>query len=192
MSDMGSHINDLAFWALKLRAPLTIEGEGPKPHPEIAPASMLARYQYGPRGDMPAVTMTWYHGTMKPPQYNEGKIPKWDLGILFVGDKGMLLSDYGRHVLLPTDQFKDFKAPTPWIPPSPGHHEQWIQACKTGKPTDSNFDYAGALTEANHLGNVAYRLGKKLVWDPVNLRATNCPEADRLIRKTYRNGWKLV
>jgi predicted dehydrogenase len=192
MSDMGSHINDLAFWALKLRHPLTIEAEGPKPHPEIAPASMLARYQYGPRGEMPPVTMTWYQGTLKPPQYTEGKIPKWDLGILFVGDKGMLLSDYGRHVLLPADQFKDFKAPAPWIPKSPGHHEQWIQACKTGKPTDCNFDYAGAVTEANHLGNVAYRLGKKLEWDPVNLRATNCPEADRLIRKTYRNGWKLA
>jgi predicted dehydrogenase len=192
MSDMGSHINDLAFWALKLRAPLTIEAEGPKAHPEIAPASMLARYQYGPRGEMPPVTFTWYQGTMKPPQYHEGKIPKWDLGILFVGDKGMLLSDYGRHILLPEDQFKDFKRPAPWIPPSPGHHEQWIEACKTGKPTDSNFDYAGALTEANHLGNVAYRLGKKLEWDPVNLKATNCPEADRLIRKTYRPGWRLV
>jgi predicted dehydrogenase len=193
MSDMGSHINDLAFWALKLRHPLTIEAEGPKPHPEIAPASMLARYEYGPRGDMPAVTMTWHQGTMKPAQYREGKIPKWnDLGILFVGDKGMLLSNYDRHVLLPEDQFKDFKPPTPWLPPSPGHHQQWIEACKTGKRTDSNFDYGGALTEANHLGNVAYRLGKKLEWDPVGLRATNCPEADRLIRKTYHHGWKLA
>jgi predicted dehydrogenase len=193
MSDMGSHINDLAFWALKLRAPLTIESEGPKPHPEIAPASMLARYQYGPREGMPAVTMTWYQGTLKPPQFDEGKIPKeWrGLGILFVGEKGMLLSDYGRHVLLPEADFKDFKRPDPFIPSSPGHHQQWIEACKTGKPTDSNFDYAGALTEANHLGNIAYRLGKKLEWDPVNLKAVNCPEADKLIRKTYRKGWTL-
>ncbi len=63
--------------------------------------------------------------------------------------------------------------------------------CKTGTTTGSNFDYAGALTEANHLGNVAYRLSKRLEWDPVNLRASNCPEADRLIRKQYRHGWKL-
>ena len=53
----------------------------------------------------------------------------------------------------------------------------------------STFDYAGALTEANHLGNLAYRLGKKLEWDPVHLRATNCPEADRLIDRRYREGW---
>ncbi len=190
MSDMGSHINDLAFWALNLRHPLTIEAEGPKPHPEIAPASMLARYQYGAREGMPPVTMTWYQGTMKPRLYTEGKIPKWDLGILFVGDKGMLLADYGRHVLLPEDRFKDFQPPAPFLPASPGHHEEWIAACKTGKPTGSNFDYAAALTVANHLGNVAYRLGRKLEWDPETLTAKNCPEADHLIRKTYREGWK--
>ncbi len=191
MSDMGSHINDLAFWALDLRAPLAVEAEGPAPHPEIAPASMLARYEYGPRGDMPPVTMTWYQGTMKPPQYRNGLIPKWGLGILFVGDEGMLLCDYGRHVLLPEKRFADFQPPTPTIPSSPGHHAEWVQACKTGKPTGSHFDYAGALTEANHLGNLAYRLGRRLEWDANAMKATNCPEADSLIRKTYRTGWQL-
>ena len=44
---------------------------------------------------------------------------------------------------------------------------------------------------ANLLGIVAYRVGKKLDWDPVTLKATNCPEADRLIRPTYREGWTL-
>ena len=72
-----------------------------------------------------------------------------------------------------------------------GHHEEWIEACKTGKPTASSFDYAGALTEANHLGNLAYRLGKKLEWDPVKLRVKNCPEAERFIVKQYRKGWTL-
>jgi predicted dehydrogenase len=191
MSDLGSHFNDLPFWALNLRHPLAIEAEGPPPHPEIAPASMLARYTYGPRGTMPPLTLTWYQGTAKPPPFALGQIPKWDSGILFVGDKGMLLADYGRRLLLPENQFKDFEPPAPFIPPSPGHHEQWIEACKTGKPTDCHFDYAGALTEANHLGNVAYRLGKKLAWDAAAMKATNCPEAEPLIRKTYYNGWKL-
>jgi len=192
MSDMGSHLNDLAFWALKLRDPLTIEAEGPPPHPEIAPASMLARYTYGARGDMPPVTVAWYQGTQKPSYYTEGKIPKWDMGILFVGDGGMLLADYGKHVLLPEEKFKDFKRPEPFLAPSPGHFEEWLAACKTGQPTGSNFDYASALTIANHLGNVAYRVGKKLEWDPQNLKARNAPEAERLIRKTYHNGWTLA
>jgi predicted dehydrogenase len=192
MSDMGSHLNDLPFWALKLRDPLTIEAEGPPPHPEIAPASMLARYQYGPRGDLRPVTFTWYQGTKKPTLYTEGKIPQWGTAILFVGDKGMLLADYNKHVLLPEDKFKDFKRPDPFIPASPGHFEEWLVACKTGQATGSNFDYAAALTIANHLGNVAYRVNKKLEWDPVNLKAKNVPEADRLIRKPYRPGWTLA
>jgi len=191
MSDLGSHWNDLPFWALDLRHPLTIEGKGPPPHLEIAPASMSAAYEYGARGDLPPVNVTWYQGTVKPPHYVEKKIPQWDNGVLFVGDKAMLLADYGKHVLLPEANFKDFKGPEPFIPRVRGHHEEWIEACKTGKPTASNFDYAGALTEANHLGNLAYRLGKKLEWDPVNLRAKNCPEADRLISKKYRKGWTL-
>ena len=66
MSDLGSHWIDLPFWALKLDAPLTVEADGPKPHPEIAPASMKAKYEYGPRGDLPACTLTWYQGTYKP------------------------------------------------------------------------------------------------------------------------------
>ena len=104
----------------------------------------------------------------------------------------MLLSDYGKHVLLPEDKFKDFKRPDPSIPKSLGHHAEWVDACKTGKPTTCNFEYSGALTEANHLGNVAYRLGKKLEWDTVALKAKNCPEADALIRRPYRKGWTLV
>src|SRR5437870_1433266 len=191
MSDLGSHWNDLPFWALNLQHPLTIEGKGPRPHPEIAPASMSAAYEYGPRGDLPPVTVTWYQGTVKPPHHIEKKIPQWDNGVLFVGDKGLLLADHAKHILLPEANFKDFKGPEPFIPRVPGHHEEWIEACKTGKPTGSNFDYAGALTEANHLGNLAYRLGKKLEWDPVNLRARNCPEADQLIGKQYRAGWTL-
>jgi len=192
MSDMGSHLNDLPFWALRLRDPLTVEAEGPAPHREIAPASMLARYTYGARGDLPPVTMTWYQGTKKPGYYTEGRIPKWDMAILFVGDQGMLLADYEKHVLLPEEKFKDFQRPDPFMPPSPGHFEEWLVACKTGKPTGSNFDYAAALTIANHLGNVAYRVGQKLEWDPVSLKATNVPAADGLIRKSYRNGWKLA
>ncbi|MCL4180314.1 MAG: Gfo/Idh/MocA family oxidoreductase [Verrucomicrobia bacterium] len=192
MSDMGSHLNDLPFWALNLRDPLTIEAEGPPPHPEIAPASMLARYTYGARGNMPPVTMTWYQGTKKPSYFTDGKIPQWGMAILFVGDQGMLLSDYGQHLLLPEDKFRDFKRPDPFIPPSPGHFEEWLIACKTGSHTGSNFEYAAALTIANHLGNVAYRIGQKLEWDPVTLKARNTRGADRLIRKSYSAGWKLA
>jgi predicted dehydrogenase len=192
MSDLGSHWNDLPFWALKLQYPLTIEASGPPPHPEIAPASMQATYEFGPRGDMPPCKLTWHQGTEKPQIWRDGGIPQFNNGVLFIGDKGMLLSDYGKHVLLPEKDFKDYEGPEPFIPRIEGQHAEWIQACKTGSPTGSNFDYAGWLTETNHLGNVAYRAGKKLEWDPEKLRATNAPEADPFIRRDYRDGWKLV
>ena len=81
--------------------------------------------------------------------------------------------------------------PKDLIPDSPGHHQEWIIGCKTGKPTTCNFDYSGALIEHNMLALVAYRVGKKLQWDAEKLKAPNCPEADQYIRKTYREGWVL-
>ena len=183
MSDLGSHWVDLPFWALKLDAPRTIQAFGPPPHPEIAPASMHVVYQYGARGDMPPVQVSWYQGEDKPQPWLDGTIPKWDSGVLFVGAKGLLLSDYSRHSLLPEKEFRDFKPPEPFLPKSLGHHAEWIHACKTVAPTTCHFEYAGRLTEANHLGNVAYRVGKTLEWDAARLTATNAPEAERFLRR---------
>lgn len=192
MSDLGSHWIDLPFWALNLDAPKVIEAKGPKPHPELAPASMSARYEYGARGDMPPVELTWYQGAMKPKIFTEGKIPQWDSACLFIGDDGMLLADYRKLVLLPEDKFANFKAPAPTIPKSLGHHAEWIHACKTGAPTTCHFGYAGPLTEANHLGNVALKSGKRLEWDPVNMKIPNAPEAEKFLGRVYRDGWKLA
>jgi predicted dehydrogenase len=192
MSDLGSHWNDLPFWALNLDAPLTVEASGPPPHPEIAPATMSATYTYGSRGGRPPVKVTWYQGQMKPPQWVENAIPRWGSGVLFVGEKGMLLADYEKHILLPEKQFEGFKRPPQTIPQSIGHHKEWLNACKTGAPTTCHFGYSGPLTEANHLGNVAFRAGKKIEWDTKNLRIPNAPEAERFLRRDYRPGWNLA
>jgi predicted dehydrogenase len=191
MSDLGSHWNDLPFWALRLKVPRTIVADGPPPHPEIAPASMHVTYEYGARDDLPPVALHWYQGEEKPRPWKTGAIPKWNSGVLFVGAKGMLLADYGRSVLLPESAFHDFVRPKPFIAKSLGHHAEWIHACKTGAPTMCNFEYAGWLTEANHLGNVAYRAGKKLEWDAAKLYAPNAPEAEPFLHREYRKGWTL-
>ena len=192
MSDLGSHWNDLPFWALDLDAPLTIEAGGPPPHAEIAPASMWARYTYAARGKRGPVALTWYQGTEQPALLRDKKIPGWDSGVLFVGDEGMLLADYDKHLLLPENKFASFQRPKPSIAPSIGHHQEWLHACKTGAPTTCPFSYAGPLTEASHLGNVAYRAGKTLEWDAKNLRFPNHPAAESLLRREYRAGWKLT
>jgi predicted dehydrogenase len=192
MSDLGSHWNDLPFWALKLQSPLTVEASGPPAHPDLAPASMQATYEYGARGDMPPVKLTWYQGVNKPKIWIDKGIPQWDSAALFIGDKGMLLSNYDKYVLLPESDFKDFKPPAPFIPESPGQQAEWVRACKTDLKTTCNFEYSGWLTEANHLGNVAYRVGKKIEWDAANLKCPNAPEAAPFIRREYRKGWNLV
>ena len=110
---------------------------------------------------------------------------------MFIGSKGMLLAEYSKHMLLPEKQFEGFQRPAPTIPRSPGHHQEWLQACKTGQPTSANFEYSGWLTEASHLANVAYRVGKKLEWDTVKMYCPNAPEAEPFLKREYRKGWTL-
>ena len=69
---------------------------------------------------------------------------------------------------------------------------EWLQACKGGKPAESNFDYGGPLSELGMLVNIALLFpGRKLQWDPVNTKFPNCPEADACINPPYRQGWSL-
>ncbi|MDF2439766.1 MAG: hypothetical protein JWN98_750, partial [Abditibacteriota bacterium] len=191
LGDMACHHMDLPHWALDLRHPLTVEAEGPPVNAETTPEWLVVRYGYAARGAQPPVNLTWYQGGRRPSQFAQDLLPQWGDGNLFVGSKGMLLADYGRYALLPEKEFADFKAPEPFIPDSIGHHLEWIEACKTGGPTTCNFDYSGALTETVLLGNVAYRAQCKLEWDSARLKATNCPQAERFLRREYRKGWQL-
>ena len=191
MSDLGSHMVDLPFWALKLDAPLTVEASGPPPHPEIAPASMRVTYTYGARGELTPLTLTWYQGSQKPEIWKAGGIPQWPYGVLFVGKKGMLLANYEKNTLLPEKDFAGFEPPPQTIPPSLGHHEEWLHACKTGSATTCHFGYSGLLTEANHLGNVAYRAGRKIEWDARKHHIPHAPEAEKFLGQECRKGWSL-
>ncbi len=189
LGDMACHIMDLPFWALDLRHPTTVAAEGPPVHPETCPLGLKVTYQFPARGDQPAVEIIWYDGNLAPKQLEGVDLP--GSGVLFVGSRGMLFSNYSTHRLLPESEFAGAAAPEPTIPNSIGHYQEWITACKTGSPTTCNFDYSGALTETVLLGNVAYRTGQQLQWDPVALRATNCPEADHYLQRPYRPGWEL-
>ena len=110
---------------------------------------------------------------------------------MFIGTEGKMFADYGSYKLFPQEKFEGFTPPPQTIEKSIGHHAEWIRACKEGTPTTCNFDYSGALTETVLLGNVSYRVGKKLDWDANALVATNAPEANEFIRKDYREGWEV-
>ncbi|MDE2127375.1 MAG: Gfo/Idh/MocA family oxidoreductase [Armatimonadetes bacterium] len=188
LADMACHHVDLSNWALELGPPISVETEGPTLLAENTPAWLIAHYQFAATRVNPAISLTWYNGGKRPPQFATGELPAWGDGTLFVGETGMLLADYGRYVLLPADQFVGYVPPAPSIPASIGHHREWIEACKNhGQPRPlCNFDYGGPLSEKVLLANVAYRSGKKLEWDSASLCARGCPEADAFIRPHYR------
>ncbi|MCK4565523.1 MAG: gfo/Idh/MocA family oxidoreductase, partial [Verrucomicrobia bacterium] len=195
LGDMASHLIDLPYWALNLRFPTSCEAKGEPSHSDGCPQKITATWEHPAAGDRPAVEVSWYDGGYMPglPSKIFDRANLASKGILFAGDKGWLLADYGMRVLMMKGDMTHFNAPVAdeLIPASPGQHREWINACKTGSPTLCNFDYSGALIEHNLLGHVAFRVGKKIEWDAKNLRATNCPEADPFIRKTYRKGWEL-
>ena len=198
LADFGCHFMDLPFWALGLKYPSSVEPiSGPPVHPESTPPWLIVRYEYPERKDtsiklpLPALKLTWYHGGKRPDIVSDELFAKYKSGVLFVGEKGMLISDYGRHALLPEEKFKDFAVPEPFISNSIGHHKEWTQAIKSGGTTTCHFGYSGPLTETALLGNVAYRVGKRLEWNAGTLSAKNASEAEELIQHHYRAGWKI-
>jgi predicted dehydrogenase len=190
LGDMACHIMDLAFWALKLRHPTTIHAEGPTVDPEGCPKGLTVRYEFAGHGSSKPLKLTWYDGPQRHQLPGPKDMPLGDPGILFVGKDGMLLADYGRRTLYPQDKFRDYRPPAPTLT-SIGHHQEFLQACKTGGPTTCNFDYSSMLSEAVLLGGVAFRCGQKLEWDAAAMRATNCPQADYYLHPEYRKGWVL-
>lgn len=189
LGDMGCHYIDVVFWALDLRYPDTCVAEGPPPHPETAPSGLRVTWEFPARGEKPPVTLTWTDGDRAETMHDGRQFA--GAGVYFVGDEGTMFADYGSWKLFPEDKYADFKPPEQTIPNSIGHHDEWIRACKTGEPTTCNFDYSGALTEAVLLGNVSYRIGRKIEWNALELTATNAPEAENVIRQPMRQGWEL-
>jgi predicted dehydrogenase len=190
IGDMAIHLMDPTFWALELGGPVKVTSKGPQPHAESGPTWMETRFEFGKRGDLPPVDVYWYEGEAKPREEIAKELPM--NGSLFLGDEGRIaIAHDGHPKLLPEEKFADFKGPDSYLPTSPGHHQQWIEACKTGTRTGSPFTYAGPFTEVVLLGNVAYRVGKTIEFDPATMKVTNAPEANQYLSKSYRKGWEI-
>jgi len=198
LGDMGIHNLAPVFSALKLGAPDSVQASSTPVFPESVPLAAMVHYRFPARGDMPPVTLHWYDGGLlpeRPAELGPNRPLDPEDGIIFVGDKGKILVTGwgGEHpMLLPESRDKEYKRPPKTLPRSIGHYKEWVEACKHGTPTRSNFDFAGPLTEAVLLGSVCiHNGGDKLEWDCDNLKITNDPEANKYLHYEYRKGWTL-
>jgi len=196
IGDNGCHLLDPLYTALNLTDPISVTAEHSGMNDQVWPAQETIVYEY-PGNEWTegeTVRVTWYDGGRMPRLKIEG-VPDASLldtpASLLVGTDGcLLLPHWGTPKLFPEKDFSDYRLPDP----GPAHHwHDWVDACLRGDTGISdNFAYAGPLTEAVQLGNIAVRFpGKKLEWDAGGLKVTNLPEANAFLTKTYRPGWEV-
>ena len=193
LADMACHFMDLPHWALNLRHPTSVAATGRityKGDNEM-PDLMQVEYEYPARGSQPPVHLTWHHGQPGPDLTGNVTYQGVRNGVVFEGEKGSVVADYGHYRLLPEDRFKGVELPKPTIPRSVGHHREWLQAIQNGGTTTCNFEYSGALAETVLLGNVAYKAGARLQYDAKSGRVTGAANAEQFLRREYRRGWTL-
>jgi hypothetical protein len=193
---------DPVFWALELGAPTQVMAEAdeyadPRVRAETFPPGSLIRYEFPERGSKPPVVVSWYDGRRRPPRPPElepnRQLP--GIGALVIGDQGKIL--YGSHgaggaKLIPEARWRTYQRPARTLARAPGHHEDWINACKKGGQAGSHFGYGGPLTEIALLGVIALRFpGRKLAWDTRLLQITNDREANAWVTPPRRKGWEI-
>lgn len=200
LGDMACHTMDCVFASLDPGHPTSIEPLTATPvNNETFPKASALKWEFPSKGNRPAFAAYWYDGGLLPPMPEEleagRKVPS--TGNLFIGTKASLLvaGDYADSPrIIPEKKMQEIGKPPQLLERSPGHVDEWVMACVGDKPLDfpkSNFSYAGPFSEVILLGNVALRVGRKLLWDGPNLKITNIPEANQFLTKEYRSGWKF-
>jgi hypothetical protein len=208
LGDMGHYSFFQIFKILKLGSPLTVEASRSQywkivdllwkkqANTVSYPEASLIRWEFPERAGMPPVALHWYDGGLRPPKPRELEAdgePMPEEGLLFVGDGGKILADFeGRSPrLLPRSRMQEFQQPPRSLPRPAEELDQWIRACRGVAPSDASFESVAAITETILLGTIAVRADKKLRWDAASARFIGAPEADALMTREYREGWRL-
>jgi predicted dehydrogenase len=222
LGDWGAHNLDGVFWALDLGQPASVEVlEQVGGSEERFPIASVVRWNYPARGDKPPLRVHWHDGyrgakTANPKKEFGDAMEKWQIrppivlelekkykrqlgdgGVVFVGDKGvMIASNYCESPrILPEEKHRQFPRPPRKIPrlKAPSHQADFFRAMRDGTPAASDFEYAARLTEFIFLGCLAERagLGRPIEWDAAAMTCTNVPEVNALVNRQYRKGWEL-
>jgi predicted dehydrogenase len=195
--DMGCHIFDPVYNALALTAPLTIRSTGPAPNADNWANNAIVHFTF-PQTKYtigPVVPVTWYDGDERPAKKilteHIGDKPFPDQGSLFIGDAGaMLLPHVAQPQMFPEKKWAGFIR---LLIDDENHWHQFVEAVRGNGNTSTPFSYSGPLTESVLLGGIATHFkDQTLEWDATNLTFRNVPDANRLIRRTYRPGWDVA
>jgi predicted dehydrogenase len=191
--DMACHILDPVFTALELGAPTMVVAEGPEPDPDSGPVWCQVKYEFpGTARTTETLEVHWYEAGRQPPRERFMAPADWpgsDNGILFIGSKGNLFVGFPEPPqLFPLGDFADYQLPDH---AEDNHYTQWTQAILGHGTTCCPFSFAGPLTEAVLLGNVAFRTQKPILWDARLMMARGNEAAETYIRRPYRVGWEV-
>lgn len=197
MTDWGVHEIDIALYAMKATAPISVMASGGKlAYPDDAsetPDTLATIYQYD------GFNMLWEHAT----GIDNGNYGRTE-GIAFIGNKGTLVVDRGGWEIIPEREYSEelgydvFEMES--IPKQSrqgdalgNHTANFVAAMKKNDPSILKCGIeSGAIAAVNaHMGNIAYKSGRKLYWDAAKGMFKDAPDANERLKASYHNGWKV-
>ncbi len=191
LGDMGVHIFDTPYNALKLGVPLTVRNNCRKPNGYGHPEKNEVTYTFpGTAYTAKKLKWVWYDGEGAPKLQKKLRLPNGetlpDQGAMFIGEKGqrLLLPHFmelprlivkGEYQPLEIEKYDPTGAlgepVRDYAGESPKHYHQFVDACLGKDECSAPFSYASKLTEVILLGVIAAQFpGKKLHWDGANAR----------------------
>lgn len=185
MTDWGVHLLNVMLWAMGPDHPRNVNSSGGKfflDDNRETPDSQLTTYEF------PHYTLLWEHRVGS----NNGPWNK-DWGIAFNGSAGtLILSADGWEVIPERKQheLQALKKPKGEDEVAP-HVRNFLDCVKTRSQTAENPEVGHHVTTVAHLGNIAFRVGRTINWDPVRETILGDRDADRLVGAVYRKPWKL-
>jgi predicted dehydrogenase len=196
ITDWGTHLIDIAHWAMNVDAPTGVSASGGKfilQDNRETPDTLLVVFEY------PGFVMTYENRTTNA----RGQDGRWGYGIMFYGSDATMFIDRGGFEIFPEmeGRWRDdiFTARTVAARMSvqrgdPSHFihvRNFIECMKTRQKPISDVEIGHRSTSAPHLGNIALRTGKKIKWDGAKEQIIGDADASKWLNREYRAPWVL-
>lgn len=189
MTDWGVHIIDYGLYGMKVKAPKSVMSMGGKfAYPQDAcetPDTQQALYEFDGH------TMLWDHGIGI-----DGGYYGRSHGVGFVGNKGTLVVDRQGWEVIPEGGEKPAMERVQLIKGDGqglnNHMKNFIDCIKDrDRMPNTNIGIAANTARVCHLGNIAFKTGRRLYWDADNSRFINDEDANKYLVPQYRPPWQL-